>query len=60
VVGYPLVRVVNRFGGAFGVSFGRFLGEFLANTTFMNRKIRLKTASNDPPKSIHHLFTTRS
>jgi hypothetical protein len=51
---------VNRIGGAFRVSFGPFLGAFLAHTTSMNRQIRRITASNDPPKSIHHLFTTRS
>ncbi len=51
---------MNRIGGAFRVSFGPISGVFLAHTTSMNPRIRRKSSSNDPPKSIHHLFPTRS
>ncbi len=51
---------MNRIGGAFRVSFGPFFGEFLVHTTSMNLRIRRKSTSNDPPKSIHYLSTTRS
>ena len=51
---------MNRIGGVFRVSFGPLFDVFLAHTTSMDTRIHRKTASNDPPKSIHHLSTTRS
>lgn len=53
-----------RIGGDSRVSFDPFFCAFLTHTISRNlsrnRQIRRKIATNDPPKSTHHLTTRRS